>query len=760
MKKVFVWILLGSGFLTLAIISIAGRFYWENFHKPAQEFDLADVFTMEKTSVVLDRSGIPIGEFYLQNRQPISLKEIPSHAITAFLVAEDQRFWQHSGVDVRGIVRAFWENLRGGRISQGGSTITQQLARNSFDLKTKSYSRKMLEIALALRIEKEIDKETILEAYLNRVYFGSGYYGLGAASLGYFGVPASQIDVAQAATLASVLRSPNQLSPKNDLAKATRSRNLVLRQLRDLGFVREDEFQKISATPLGTVPPPTQKLGMYPVEMIRQRVLSIIGFEKTMSGGLRIETSLDWPLQKKMEEESSLQLRTVEIQYRRELPETLLDYVEGAKSTPPSYLQVAGLVVENETGEILALLGGRDFSHSEYNRATQMRRPSSQAFVPFVLLSAFREGVFAGSVFQDWPLDNKFVGIGGAEGILGEWGVEVVENSYEGPITLREAFSKGKNAAIARLGFQVSPESIAKLASEIGIRLPNQFSSNISLGMLPVSLQELARAYTVFPNGGEIADEPHLVRRILSPRGEILFERQTKGKSIVAPSTAYQVHSMMEEGMLYGPSSKARSSGLHHPTAVARSGTSYDFRDLWVAGYDSKITCVLWVGFDKPARIFLGAFSSDVVLPIWSSVMNWSWDNLHPEPIATPIGLTKVMICSASGNLASPECSMESSSKFSVREEYDRLDAPPRDQCHVHSPLSKRRPPSEDDTEWPRATPVTDLTKIRPVSLDSFPVVGADPYGSYSYFQQSILNVSPAEPAELAHLPLSSEENE
>jgi membrane peptidoglycan carboxypeptidase len=745
----------------LAVIAVFIAVLWglgvkRDYADQASSYNLSEIEKMELASEVLDRYGNLLGKFYIMNREPIELSSVSPTMIDAILAAEDQRFWEHGGVDWIGVARAFWENLKSGRVTQGASTITQQLARNSFNLKGRSYSRKLLEMALASRIEEAYDKRRIVELYLNRIYFGSGFYGVESAARGYFGVGADSLTAGQAATLAGIIRSPNALSPFKKNAETVRVRNAVLLNMKNLGFLSNSQYEEYKAAPIGEIEPSSGGRISYALEMVRQEVIEKLGYDQTMSGGLIIETTLDGALQKKAEISllEGLDFAESHQEYKGLKRQDHLSRVSKGKGGPrrssPEYLQGAVVAAENSGGGILALVGGRSFEDSEYNRASQMSRPPAQAFAPFVVLSALSNGKFAGTVLQDWPLDNKFVGIGGVEGILGEWGVESRENRYEGPVTVRDALAKGKNSALARLGFAVGLDTVGATASDLGIPLPSPPLAGALLGSFPVSPMNLTRAFMVFPNGGEIPAELYLVERVTSSSGKPLFEHKSKKNRVVAHPVSYQVHSMLEEGMRQGPASRAKTEwGLENPNAVARSGTSYDFKDAWFVGYDSKVTCVVWIGFDRPSSIFEGAFGSVLAAPIWSQVMNAASKKYPGERLLPPFGLKKVEVCQETGELASPDCygSPDRPIARPPREEYDLLSASDRGLCELHSGRVKSYTKEFEDSGWPRAAQVADLSLVRPVDVASVYVVGsADPYGSVSPLNMGNVAVASAVP--------------
>lgn len=733
------------------------------FGEEASKYNLGEVNKMEVASEVVDRHGETVGKFYIMNRRVVALDNVAPCMIDAVTAAEDRRFWEHGGVDPLGILRAALTNIKSGRVMQGASTITQQLARNSFSLKGKNYRRKMLEMALARRLEESMGKKGIMEAYLNRIYFGSGFYGVESAARGYFGVPAKTLNPAQAATLAAVVRSPNALSPFKNPASAAKLRNAVLRRMAEEGSISPQEAEKWCVTELHLAPKSDPSGKSYALEMIRREVIKKIGFDKTMNGGLRIESTLDREMQKMMEKAVSENMLNVEKNplYKGQSQSEYAAKKQSASPAPPEYVQAAAVAVENKTAGILALVGGRSFGDSEFNRAVQMKRPPFHAFTPFVLLASLESGAFAGSLVEDWPMDNKFVGIGGEEGILGEWGVECTSNRYEGPLMTREAFVAGKNSAIARLGFRAGLEKIAETSSRLGLEPPDDPPPNTVLGAAPVSPLQLARAYTVFPREGDLPAELYLVGKITSPEGTVLCEPAPPSPQKEAfPKTAvYQVHSMMEEGMSTGPASKARTYwGLENANAVGRSGTSYGFKDAWFAGYDANITCAVWVGFDLPSEIFEGAFGSLLAAPIWARVMNWSAKNMPGNRLLPPFGLKKVEVCRLSGEPATPSCSDAAPFQEAKkpREEYDLLSEDERPPCHLHSGRVKSYTKAPEQSEWPRAAQMVDLSLVRPVNISSRYVEGlADPYNSVSPSIIGTAAVSAALPATPEETPVA-----
>ena len=425
------------------LLIIFGALYFglvsSQLKREAATYDLSKLEQMESASVILDRNGKIFGQIYVENRETIPYDQLPRDLVNAVVAMEDNKFYQHSGYDLSGIIRAALKNFAAGHVRQGASTITQQLARNSFALKERTYRRKLLEIYLAERIEQHYDKQKIMELYLNRIYFGGGLYGAEAAARGYFDKPAHEMSLVECATLAGIIKSPNRLSPWTDKTAARESRNVALSRMRDLGFIDRQHCAEAQAQDVVIGNRQNAQGQTYAVDYIRQKVIEAVGWDRAMNEGFRIHTTIDSDLQKAAEESLRSHLDQVEKHpnYRHQ---TYAEYTANFKKTrpgaspppAPDYLQGAVIVLDNATGGMLALVGGRDFEHNQYDRALQARRPAGTAMTPFVFATAFDKGMFPGSVVEDSALDNRAVMIGGTTGILGEWGPETAENRYEG----------------------------------------------------------------------------------------------------------------------------------------------------------------------------------------------------------------------------------------------------------------------------------------------------------------------------------------
>ncbi|MDD5200216.1 MAG: transglycosylase domain-containing protein [Terrimicrobiaceae bacterium] len=729
-----------AGFVTFSILR-------STYQHRAEEFNLADIERMEAATLVFDRNGELVGKFFLQNRIPVTDDQIAPMMTKAVIAAEDNRFYDHDGVDYWGIVRAALKNYRSGRIKQGASTVTQQLARNSFDMHERTYKRKFIEMFLASRIEKSFSKAEIMTLYLNRVYFGSGLYGIEAAARGYFGVPAKELSVGQCATLASLLKNPNRLSPWNNPDGARVSRDFVLGRMQDMGFISSDEAKAEREALLITSRRMNPTKISYAVDYVRQQAIAALGYDRAMNGGFKIYSTLDLRMQRSAEAAIRAQLNEIERRPGYD-HETYAQFVEKFRpfddvlrtggfpsSAPPTphYVQGAAIAYDNRTGGILALVGGREFKHSEYNRATQSKRPAGTAFTPLVLAAACEKGIFPGELVQDSALDNRYVGIGGTTGILGEWGVERAGNEYEGGIPARDAIAKGKNAATVRLGWLAGLDAVQSLARKAGIGSPVRNLSNSFLGASEASLDELTLAFTMIPGGGIRPAKPYVIDRIVDSSGSEIFKQTIGRVPVVADSTAYQVHAALDDALHSGTGAAAVARyGLHSFPAGVKTGTAYNFTDTYAIGYTSAVTCGVWVGFDRPTRIFRGAFGSDLALPIWAQVMNASAQDFRPQAIARPASIIPVSICRTSGLLETARCEREvrDPQTGAMRREktayieFATAKSKPTIPCDVHGTGLRLYAKEQAESEWPRAASAVDLAAIRPIAVGAPALMG------------------------------------
>jgi penicillin-binding protein 1A len=749
----------------LVIAAVAGYAEKEKWERRARDFDYRKLDEMESASVIFDRTEAVLGRIFIQNRDQVPFEDLSPALLTAVVAAEDARFYKHKGVDFIGIARAAIKNYRLGRKAQGASTLAQQLARNTFPEQLppddRSYRRKMLEIFVAREIEKRLDKKTILELYLNRVFFGSGFYGAESAARGYFGKRARDLDLSEAATLTGLLKSPSKLSPWRNRQACIEQRNYVLQRALELEMITREQYEATIKQDLIVKNRRPIHQESYAADLVAQQVEKLVGHDSAVSDGYRIYTTIDAALQHRAEASLREQLAAVERRpgyghqtyaqytqmFREHARKPASPDGEATVLPPPEYLQGAVVVLRNDTGGILALVGGRDFQHSEFDRAVQAHVPAGTAFKPLVYAAAFEHGLFPGTLLQDAVIDNREVMIGGTTGILGEWGPERVDNKYEGAITARTALVKSKNAATVRLGMMLGDKQhtgvqrVVELAKEAGIESPLRPYPNTFLGSSEVTVMEMTLANTIFPNGGWRPKKPFIISRIESKDGRVIFQAKHESKEVIKPTTAYEVHTCLAETLEHGTADRAYTElGLKKFALGGKTGTAYNFTDLWFVGYSSAVTCGVWAGFDKPrTTIYRGAFSNEIILPVWADIMKGTFSEFPPQEIAKPKGLIKCEICTASGLLATDKCvesveNKDTGEKITRRTTYFEIatDAQaPKEGCDVHGNPQRSFVKVIPGEEWPRAAPAVNITANTPVLMKAPTVVAeVDPYNS------------------------------
>ena len=738
-----------AGLLFIAI-AIYFSVATSSLKREAATYDLGRLEQMESASVILDRNEKIFGQIYVENRETIPYEQFPRDLVNAIVAAEDAKFYRHGGYDLFGIVRATLKNLTAGQVRQGASTITQQLARNSFALKEKTFRRKLLEIFLARRIEDRFGKQKIMELYLNRIYFGGGLYGAEAAARGYFGKPAREMSLTESATLAGLIKSPNRLSPWSDRNASREARNYVLGRMRDLRFIDRARCASAQGEELVVGSRQNARGQNYAVDYIRQQVIAAVGWDRAMNEGFRIHTTIDSDLQQVAEDSLRKSLDQAE-KHPGYDHQTYAQYAatfkkgkpgDTAASQPaPEYLQGAVIAIDNQTGDILALVGGRDFEHNQYDRALQAKRPAGTAMKPFVYAAAFEKGMYPGTVVEDSALDNRAVMIGGTTGILGEWGPENAENRYDGAITARQALSRSKNGATVRIGMNVGLDNVLQICREAGFRSQLRPFPATFLGSSEVTLAELTLAYATFPNGGWRPTAAHIIERIEEKDGTVWHAQREHGgkQNVIKPETAYEVHSCLVDALETGTGKDAHTRfGLNKMPVAGKTGTAYDFTDALFAGYSSRFTCGVWAGFDKPQKIYRGAFGREIALPVWVDIMNAAVVRYPPKEIKQPAGLKKIEICSRSGLLATDKCydAVKGATGDTVQrrvtyEEIATKEQAPTESCNIHGEPTARLARALPATEFPRASLAVDLKEVTPLLVKTPTLIAdKDPYNS------------------------------
>jgi penicillin-binding protein 1A len=737
--------------LTLVVLAMVnGGAAWMVVEKETREYrgraavyDLDRINDLEIPSLIVDRNGKEIGRIFVQNRSVIPIDEVPEIFIDALRAGEDQRFLTHNGVDYIGIVRAAYLNWKARETTQGASTITQQLARNAYDLEGErrknnetGIQRKLVEAFLAQRIEKRYSKKEILEFYLNRIYLGSGYYGVRSASLGYFGKEPRDLNALESAAIVGAIKNPTNLSPINNPAANRSSRNLVLDRMVDLNAISRRECRQLMETPLKLNPKPLRRGTSHLYERIADSVNETLGEDALATGGFTIHTTILAEAQEAAEKALLKSLERAEARpgYSRQ---KYRDY-QKSSDKPAEYLQGAVLMVDHETGEVLAHVGGRDYSQVPYDFIELGKRPLGTAFFPFIYSAGLEHGLTPATVLEDEPMDNRSVMVGGREGILGEWGMEVESPVYEGKITVRKALEQSKIAATVRFTDQIGLKRVVDKACEFGFPLENaELLRRLAVGFEEVSMRQAVRAISAFSSGGRLgAQRLAYLDRVESPSGMVVYRRQRETPErtqVIDPATAWQIHSMMA-GSLYRGSSKGALDGLMEKPfhGAGKGGSTHDFGDCWFLGYNKRVTCGVWTGFlmSNNEPIYQGAFSRDLAMPVWQAAMNAAAPAFGGSGIEPPENVLQVPVCAVSGQRATQFCQeyVEEPTSGVVRSrstavnEYFRRGTEQLAFCTVHSGAST-------DAVNPGMNlldlPALDAVPVRPTAPA---LLGDDPY--------------------------------
>jgi membrane carboxypeptidase/penicillin-binding protein len=723
----------------------------EPYRKQAATYDLNHINDLEVPSVILDRKNKEIGRIFVQNRSIIPIRDVPDVFIDALRAGEDQRFWSHGGVDYIGVVRAVLLNLKSGEENSGASTITQQLARNAFDLKGEAvrkkqgkYERKITEIFLSQRIEKNFSKKQILEFYLNRIYFGSGFYGIRSASLGYFGKEPRDLTAVEAATIVGAIKSPTLNSPLASTERSMKARNMVLMRMADLGIFSHSEAEKLCREPVLTNSKPLQRGTSHLYERIADEIRRTLGDDAFAAGGYRIHTSIDASVQSAMEK--TLEASLLKAESHAGYANQKKSQFKRGPGQVPDYLQGAGMMIDHQTGEVIAYVGGRDYTDTSYDVIEYGRRPLGTAFLPFVYAAGLEKGLTPVTMVEDEQIDNRSVMVGGMEGIVGEWGMEIANPTYEKRITVRRALESSKIAASLRFANTVGLDRVLKTAIEFG--LPFQKAEalpRLVVGWDPVSLKEAVNAYSAFAQSGNTrVKNLTYVNRVENASGQVIYSRQKMPQHLgvaVDEATAYQIHDIMRESMNRGNLAGFTDHLVEKPfTGAAKSGTTFDFSDNWFLGYNGRVTCGIWIGFLKPGKsIYQGAFGKELAGPVWLAAMNAAADGFSGRVISQPESVVEAKVCRVSGQRATQYCyemvtdpaSGSIRSRPSAQIEFFRKGTENIPYCQLHSGAGANDAPGETGSMNPIA--VIDST---PVQIKGSILEGADPYNT------QLLNVS------------------
>src|SRR5881397_1813910 len=583
----------------------------------AQTFDMKKVGEMPERNTVFDVDGKIYSRLAGANRLIVSLNEVAPAFTDALLVREDSRFFEHNGIDWYGIGRALIRDILSGSAREGASSITQQLARNSLPLGGRTINRKILEAMVALRIEHEFTKQQILELYVNRIYFGAGCYGIETASQAYFGKSASKLNLSEAAVLAGLIRSPNRFSPLKNPEGAALQRDAVLSRMVELKKISNAQAQQAKSSHINPHP---KKMPMiqenYAMDAVQRDLNVLLTPDQVDQGGLYIYTTLDPAVQNVATQALESTLTRIEHQsnIHHPLKSNYHPPEDGEDSSMP-YLEGAVVVIDNASGGIRALVGGRDYSQSKFNRALPpANRQVGSAFKPFVYALAFSRGLLPGAYVSDGPIQpGEITG-------AGTWSPGNSDGTYGGTMLCSYGLIHSRNTMSVRVGQFGGLEAVQKVANDLGISQNVPHGPAIYIGSFETDLKDLTAAYSIFPNAG-VRKQAYIIERIDDQRHKPIYLAAHISTPALDPSAAWMTSQVMEEVLTKGTAASARSLGFRLP-AAGKTGTTNDYKDAWFLGYTSTLTSGVWVGFDQPVTIIPHGYGAALALPVWTQVMN------------------------------------------------------------------------------------------------------------------------------------------
>ena len=625
---IIVFFLTLGGFGVLAI-SVVGMGELPNIQTPL-------------TSTFYDRNNAVITTRFEENRFAVPLEEVPLQLQQAFIAVEDQRFYSHPGIDLQGLLRAVYRNLRERRLAEGGSTITQQLARNLFLSPEKTFTRKAEEMILTIQLERRFTKQEILEKYLNTIYFGHAAYGVEAASRIYFAKSVQQLSLAEAAVLAGIPRGPALYSPHLDFAAAKRRQETVLTRMVEEGYISEAERQAALQEELvlrnRAADRAQRQLGSHFIEYVIEQELTAIFPEDPQivyRGGLHIYTTLDRQMQ-----------QAAESAVARFVPETSRG-VNGEQLP----LQAALVSMDPEDGSVRAMVGSRDFRGGQFNRAVDPPgRASGSAFKVFTYAAALEAGETAATVRVSEPVSYELPNQ--------KEPYEPLEYSgrFYGALRMRDAIARSSNVVAVKTHLEIGPEKTVEMATRLGIGSTLSPIASLPLGPLSVSPLEMATAYAPFANLG-VRVEPRFISKITDPAGRILYQSEPQRKAVLEPKIAYLMTDMLKS-VLNSPVGTGRSLGpIVNRSAAAKTGTSQENRDAYIVGYTPDLVTAVWIGNDDNLSL-PGQTGSGLAGPVWANFMREAHKELPVREFTRPSGLVSVQLCPYSSMLHNPRCEL------------------------------------------------------------------------------------------------------
>lgn len=690
----------------------------------SQGYDLAKVHAMPERSIILDRQGEEIGRIHGEKRSLVPLHQVSENFRKAILAREDERFYKHGAFDMIGIGRALLKNLQGKK--EGASTITQQLASDIFQLKAgekrgetlKQIDRKLLEIALAVRLESAMEKDDILGAYINQINWGRQIKGIGEASRIYFEKHPSELSLSQSALLAGIVRGPDAFNPFRSIEAAINERNTTLGRMVTAGVITQAEADKAKLEPIEVRPKGRREAHeSYALEQIRRDLEIILEDENIELGGLTITSTIDLRIQRKGEEALDKKLREVE-RYSGYPHQTRTAWKAQPedKREEPEYIQGAAAVVENRTGAVLAVVGGRDADESRFNRATQASRQIGSLFKPFVYLAAFDQGLRPNTNISDGPIQP-----GEIKG-AGNWRPHNSDGKFGGMLPISTGLIRSRNTMSVRVGNYAGIDRVKEVSRMAGFSTSMPDSPVSFLGSWGASPWEVASAYTIFPNDG-IRYRPYLISEIKDRDGNILYPGKDEQGHPISPQLSYpaakagsawSVSRILNEVATHGTAASISRLGFDKPCG-GKTGTTNDFKDAWFTGYTSTLTCCVWVGFDTPKKTIQGGYGSTLSLPVWVDIMKTA-DRLGYKAgkLNSKVNLVDMELCRLSSKRATASC-REAHTNYTDQVPAD-IALPDNDLCPIHP--ARAQAVDESTLAVPAATPVPEIEPLKAIPVE------------------------------------------
>ncbi len=687
----------------------------------AERYDITQVMRMPERSIVLDRKGNEIGTLHGENRRSLaSLDEVPQYFIDALVLQEDRSFWKHGGIDPRGMLRAVGQVFKHHRTTQGASTLTMQLAKNTYDHRERNMDAKLTEMALARRIEATYDKRTILTCYVNRVFWGHTFLGLKQAAYGYFSKQPRDLSIGEAAMLAGIVCSPNQFSPYRKLSAATIQRDKVLKLLYEHGKITRNQYESAKAEPIVTRKPARRGTDNYALDLIRSEVDHILTMldsqdrrvkeEAVYSGGLTVKTTLDVDLQDDVMNELNAGL-IAQLESVKGYPyETRAQFIARREATPedkreglqPKYVQAACVIIDNATGALIAVVGGRDSEESPLNRAVQSRRQVGSLFKPIVYATFFERGGSPNSLVSDNRIARGE--IAGAP----RWNPGNADGRFTGWHPASWGLLKSRNTMSVRVGNHAGLANVAAAARMAGFpptaKAPGP---TIYLGTWEASPLEVAGAYTTFANGG-VRPTPYIIRSITDNTGRVLWSNQGMVRRVFSQRAANATSAILQQiTKPGGTAGRMQQLGFTAPSG-GKTGTTNGYKNAWFCGFTSDLTAAVWVGFDRPRMIADKAYGGTLAMPLWVRAMRaaekrgYAMGNIRTKPASGQ--RAGIRLCRASGAIAHSGCEYEGTAYIETMADVQK----PRQLCTQHDQLAEDTStlPDDDVAEDPDAAPV------------------------------------------------------